>query len=154
MITDLNNKKHFAILRIVFGFVWLVDAYFKWQPSFFTGFVDYLSGGAEGQSALVQSWIHFWINLVNINPHFFAVVVAIAETAIALALIFGIFPKLVSYGGIAFALIIWSTAEGFGGPYTAGSTDIGSAIIYILVFVALILGHSWEEWSLTAKFKK
>ena len=150
----MNNQKHFSVLRIVFGFIWFIDAYFKWQPSFFAGFLDYLTKGAEGQPVLVQSWIHFWINLVNIDPHLFAIVVAISETLIALGLIFGVFPKLVSYGGIVFALVIWSTAEGFGGPYVAGSTDIGTAIIYILVFVALILGHSWEGLSLVSKFRK
>jgi thiosulfate dehydrogenase [quinone] large subunit len=40
------------------------------------------------------------------------------------------------------ALVIWSTAEGFGGPYAAGSTDIGAAIIYVLVFVALFLTNA------------
>ena len=35
---------------------------------------------------------------------------------------------------------MWSVAEGFGGPYVPGtSTDVGSAIIYSLVFLALLL---------------
>lgn len=40
------------------------------------------------------------------------------------------------------SLVIWSTAEGFGGPYQAGSTDIGAAIIYVLVFACLVLGRA------------
>jgi nitrite reductase (NO-forming) len=35
--------------------------------------------------------------------------------------------------------MIWATAEGFGGPYQSGSTDIGAAIIYSFVFVALLI---------------
>jgi nitrite reductase (NO-forming) len=38
---------------------------------------------------------------------------------------------------IAFSLLIWATAEGFGGPYTSGASDIGTAIIYAVVFAGL-----------------
>ena len=46
------------------------------------------------------------------------------------------------------SLVIWSTAEGFGGPYAPGSTDIGAAIIYLVVFLALWLGKCWRYYSL------
>jgi len=42
-------------------------------------------------------------------------------------------------GGSVLAFVIWSTAEGFGGPYVVGSTDIGAAAIYIFVFGLLFL---------------
>ncbi len=144
----MDSTKKFALLRIIFGMVWAVDAFFKWQPDFFTNFVGYLSEGANGQPLLVQKWIHLWTVIIGINPHLFAVFVALAETAIAISLIFGIFTRLGCYGGILLSFVIWSTAEGFGGPYTAGSTDIGSAVIYILVFAALIIGQSWKSWSI------
>ena len=38
-----------------------------------------------------------------------------------------------------FSLLIWSTAEGFGGPYTSSASDVGTAIIYAVVFAALLL---------------
>lgn len=146
----MDAVKKFAILRVIFGVIWAIDAFFKWQPDFFINFTSYLTGGAEGQSLLVQRWIHGWISLVGVDPHFFALFVAIAETAIATGLILGIFTPLVCSGGIIFSLVIWSTAEGFGGPYTAGSTDIGSAVIYALVFAALLIGRCWTVWSLDA----
>ncbi len=37
-----------------------------------------------------------------------------------------------------FSLLVWATAEGFGGPYTSGASDIGTAVIYALVFMALL----------------
>jgi thiosulfate dehydrogenase [quinone] large subunit len=132
----------FGILRIVFGLVWAIDAAFKWQPDFQTKFVTYLTGALDGQPALVKAWIGLWIDLVKVNPHVFAFVVAVSETAIAVALIFGVLSNLANLGGLLLALVIWSTAEGFGGPYHAGSTDIGASIIYILVFVALFLSQS------------
>ena len=146
----MTDQKKFAVLRIVFGFVWGIDAYFKWQPDFFTNFMGYLSGNLDNQSWIVKDWINLWIHIVGVNPYIFALLVAIAETAIALALIFGFFTRTAIWGGIAMSLVIWSTAEGFGGPYAAGSTDIGAAIIYVLVFAALLIGKSSEYWSVDA----
>jgi nitrite reductase (NO-forming) len=40
--------------------------------------------------------------------------------------------------GALFSLLIWATAEGFGGPYTVGATNMGTAITYVLVFLLLI----------------
>lgn len=131
-----------GVSRIVFGLVWAVDAYFKWQPDFINNFMDYLSKSGEGQAPIVQGWINFWMNITHINPQLMAYLVAIGETAVAIGLIFGIFSNLTNVAGILLSLVIWSTAEGFGGPYTAGSTDIGSAIIYVLVFVGLFLASA------------
>ena len=141
-------QKKFAWLRIAFGIIWSIDAYFKWQPNFFANFTGYLSGNLDSQPTAVKAWINLWIHVVGVNPNFFALLVAIAETSIALALIFGIFPRIATWGGILMSLVIWSTAEGFGGPYTAGSTDIGAAIIYVLVFLALWFGHAWDDVSI------
>ncbi len=134
--------KGIGILRIVFGLVWAIDAWFKWQPDFIHNFVSYLTGSLDGQPAAVQAWINFWINVVKVDPHFFAYLVAIGETAVAIGLIFGLLSNLTDIVGILLAVIIWATAEGFGGPYRAGSTDIGAAIIYVLVFVGLFLANA------------
>ena len=48
-------------------------------------------------------------------------------------------------------LAIWSIDEGFSGPYGPGSTDIGAAIIYVFVFLALIVidaSSTGPEWCL------
>jgi hypothetical protein len=60
---------------------------------------------------------------------FFACLVAMAETMIALALIAGFARKLTYLSAIVFSLLIWATAGGFGGLYTAGAAGIGTAII-------------------------
>ena len=150
----LSEDKSFALLRIVFGLVWLIDASFKWSPSFLNNFTSYLLEGSQGQGQLVQGWINLWIQTVSVDPHMFGILVAIAETAIAIGLIFGLFTRIALIGGIAMTLVIWSTAEGFGGPYVAGSTDIGAAIIYALLFLALWLGRCWKEFSIDSILKK
>ncbi len=87
---------------------------------------------------MAAPWFQFWIDLQRTRVDFFAYLVAAIETLIALALILGFARKITYITGAVFSLLIWSTAEGFGGPYTAQSTDIGTAIIYALVFVALL----------------
>jgi thiosulfate dehydrogenase (quinone) large subunit len=77
-----------------------------------------------------------------VDPRFFAYAVAIGETTLALALVLGVFSNLSNLTGILLSVVIWSTAEGFGGPYQAGTTDIGAAVIYALVFVGLFLSQA------------
>lgn len=139
MLLSQSRANGIGVLRILFGIVWLVDAQFKWRPEFINDMSNFLSGALTGQPAAVQSWIHFWIDVVNVNPVAFAYLVAIAETALALALIFDVLSNMAYLGGSVLAFVIWSTAEGFGGPYVVGFTDIGAAVIYIFVFALLYL---------------
>jgi nitrite reductase (NO-forming) len=57
---------------------------------------------------------------------------------IAVALIAGFARKLTYTSAAIFSVLIWATAEGFGGPYTSGASDIGTAIIYAVVFAGLL----------------
>jgi uncharacterized membrane protein YphA (DoxX/SURF4 family) len=124
------------------GIVWANDAWFKWQPDFINNFTSYLTGTLDGQPAEVKAWITFWITIVKVDPHVFAHLVAIGETAVAIGLLFGVLSNFTNVVGILLSIVIWTTAEGFGGPYTAGSTDIGAAIIYVLVFIGLFLSYA------------
>ena len=147
--------KGIGLLRILFGIVWGVDAWFKWQPDFINNFTTYLSGAQANQPWPIHHWIAFWINTIGVDPTVFAYLVAVGETAIAVALIVGAFSNLTAVVGVALSVVIWTTAEGFGGPYQAGSTDIGAAIIYVLVFAGLFLSsaglyYGIDRW-LTAK---
>lgn len=125
-------------VRIIFGVIWLIDAILKWLPGFRSDYMDSLREGADGQPGWLKPWFDFWINLQQGNATFFAYLVAAIETLIAVALIAGFARKLTYTAAIVFSLLIWGTAEGFGGPYTSGSADIGTAVIYALVFGALL----------------
>jgi len=140
-----------GLLRILFGIVWGVDAWFKWQPDFVNNFTTYLSGAQAGQPWPIHHWIVFWTNTVGVDPTVFAYATAVGETAIAIALIVGAFTNLTSVVGVLLSLIIWSTAEGFGGPYHPGSTDIGAAIIYPLVFAGLFLSSAGRYYGVDSK---
>ena len=125
-------------LRISFGIIWLVDAVLKWLPGFRSSYMSVIMGQADGQPGWLKLWFDFWINLQHPRVSSFAYLVAVVETLIAVALIAGFARKVTYISAAAFSLVIWATAEGFGGPYTSGSSDIGTAVIYAVVFMGLL----------------
>jgi uncharacterized membrane protein YphA (DoxX/SURF4 family) len=58
---------------------------------------------------MIKAWIKLWIDVVNVNPVGFAYFVALSETALAVALILGLFSNLSYIGGALLAFVIWST---------------------------------------------
>jgi nitrite reductase (NO-forming) len=125
-------------LRIAFGVIWLIDAVLKWLPGFRSTYMSTIMGIRDGQPGWLKPWFTFWINLQHPRVMFFAYLVAAVETLIALALIFGFARKLTYIAAAGFSLLIWATAEGFGGPYTSGASDVGTAVIYAVVFLGLL----------------
>ncbi len=73
------------------------------------------------------------------HAEFFISATRLIETAIALGLLLGFARRITYFAGALFSLLIWSTAEGFGGPYTSGATNVGPALIYALVFITAAL---------------
>jgi uncharacterized membrane protein YphA (DoxX/SURF4 family) len=125
-------------LRITFGMIWLIDAVLKWLPGFRAGYMGMISGAGQGQPGWLKPWFSFWTTLQHPHPSVYAYVVAILETLVAVAVITGFARKLTYVTAAAFSVVIWAAAEGFGGPYTSGASDIGTAIIYALVFMCLL----------------
>ena len=137
-------------LRIIFGLFWAADAYLKW--SLIAQGIDYrdlVSSAAEGQPSTVASWVRFWGDIANSTPGF-PYVIATAETVIAIFIIIGLFTKLTSLAGIVFSFLIWSTAEAFGGVFTPGATDIGTAPLYMAMFAGLIVVRAGLQRGLDA----
>ena len=130
-------SRHVAALRIIFGLMWAINAAFKWQSAFKNGFLDQIKAAADGQPSWLHGWFHFWIQFLSHNPHLFAGMISVIETLIAIALIFGIGRRVTYIAAAVFSLLIWAIPEGFGGPYSATSTDIGTGIIYATVFFSL-----------------
>lgn len=151
--TAVSPGRSADALRIGFGLIWLVDAAMKWQPGFRAGFAGSLSDAAQGQPGWLHPWFSFWTGLTAPHAVLFAYLVAVTETLIGLALLTG-FARRASYSGaIVFSLMIWGIAEGFGGPYGSGSTDIGTAVIYAVVFAGLlVLGRHVPASRLTADY--
>jgi uncharacterized membrane protein YphA (DoxX/SURF4 family) len=125
-------------LRFTFGLIWLIDAVLKWLPGFRTGYSGMISGAGQGQPGWLRPWFSLWTNLQSPHPAFYAYLVAVLETLVALAVIFGVARKVSYFAAAGFSVVIWAVAEGFGGPYASGASDIGTAIIYALVFACLL----------------
>ena len=126
-------------LRVAFGMIWVVSAALTFTPDFANNYVGYLHNAATGQPAWSAWWFNLWIALVTPHVGLFVWATRIAETLLALALLFGVARKTTYIVGILFSLLIWSTAEGFGGPYSVGANNIGAALSYVLIFAALIV---------------
>lgn len=143
-----------ATVRIGFGLVWAIDPWLKWQPAFMNGFATYLTGAASAaQPTWVDNWIHFWLYVVHVDPKLVCHLVALGESAIAVAILAGIGVRSVAVLGSALSLLIWSTAEGFGGPYTSGATDVGASIIYVGVFALLAMTQAGYVWGLDGRWR-
>lgn len=117
--------------------MWAIDAGFKWNAAFGAGFLDQIKAAAGGQPSWLHGWFDFWVGLTASNPHFYAALTALTETLIALALIFGVMRQITYLAAAMYSLLIWAVPEGFGGPYSSASTDIGAGIIYAVVFFSL-----------------
>jgi len=146
------------LLRLTFGVVWLIDAYLKWQPAFIGAYGSNAADGAKGQPGWLRPWFRFWRHLVDRDPHLLAYATAVVESLIAVGLILGFARRTVYIGGILWSLAIWTIPEGFGGSFVAGATDIGTAIMYALVFGVLYTLESLPTltgaWSLDHKVER
>jgi thiosulfate dehydrogenase [quinone] large subunit len=126
-------------VRIIFGLTFGIDAYLKWLPGYRKTYVSQLKSVAQGQPSWLHGWFHFWVTVQSSAPTLFAVVTGIAETGLALCLLLGVARRLGYTAGVIYTLLIWAVGEGFGGPYMAGSTDVGTGIVYALLFVTLLV---------------
>jgi nitrite reductase (NO-forming) len=154
-------------LRIAFGAIWAVDASLKWQPAFQANFQQILSGVAQGQPGFLSWWFGLWQVVVSGRAPVFGILTASTETYLAVALLTGFARKFTYSVGILYGLFVWSVAEGFGGPYMPGTTtDVGAAIIYSFLFIALLLVdagrlsvdnvivNKFAAWSWVSEFRK
>lgn len=136
---DPQQVRRYWIVRLGFGLIWVIDATLKWLPGFRDSYLSMVRASGQGQPAWLAPFFHFWVSAVRPAPGLFAVLTAVAETAICLSLLLGLWQRAGFLFGAVFGLVIWGVGEGFGGPYGSGSTDIGCAVMYSVVFAALLL---------------
>jgi nitrite reductase (NO-forming) len=154
-LPDTKRAHLFALLRILFGVVWSIDAAFKWVPAFRdqTLQMQFATHLTKIHTPVIHGWIDLWYHAALNYRDPFGYAVAVIETLIAIGLLTGCYSRLVFIGGAIFSAGIWTAAEGMGLPITAGETDIGTNCIYALVFIALFLGAAGSTWSMDAWFR-
>lgn len=144
------RQKAFAAVRILFGVIWLINTALQLNPAYRAHFFGSFSADSvAGQPAWVVhygQWMAAWVQ--QIGPHAVAWACVVLDALLAVSLITGLGLPFLALVGVLYNLWLWSTVGGFGGPYTQGATDPGTAIIYALVFVYVLTTRSWEYWSL------
>jgi uncharacterized membrane protein YphA (DoxX/SURF4 family) len=125
-------------VRLLFGVIWGIDAFLKWRPGYRHDYISNLQSAAQGQPSWLHGWFHFWINLQSGSPALWATLTGVSETALALVLLLGVARRTGYVGGAVYALLLWAVGEGFGGPYDSSSTDIGTGVIYTMMFITLL----------------
>lgn len=157
-------------LRVAFGIIWAIGAALTWSPDFAAHYVGYLHNAAIGQPGWSAGWFNLWIAVVTPHAGLFIWATRIIETLLAFALITGLGRRTLYVLGALFSLLVWSTAGGFGGPYTVGATNTGTAISYVLIFIALIgldyragfipysldylIERRWPKWQLITEWNR
>ena len=131
--------QRYWIVRLLFGVIWGIDATLKWLPGFRDQYLSMIQAAGQGQPSWLAPFFHVMTSAVRPAPGLFAILTALAETAICLSLLLGVAQRAGFAFGAAFSVLIWAAGEGFGGPYGTGSTDIGCAIMYTVLFAALLL---------------
>lgn len=142
---DPSKNEYFTLARLWFGFLWAYDAMMKFHPYFMTHFADFLT---SAETSVKGTWgaglDRMFLDLTNIiGPHVVPVLVALTESLIALSLISGRGLRIMGPVGFVLALVIWNTAESWGGPYpdfvtSAGGQMFGNVIIYAMAFLYVL----------------
>lgn len=130
-----------TVFRILFGAVWLLAGALKFVPGLVQAFPGMVQDAASTAPPWLAGWYSFWVTQANTNAALIVYGTGAIELLIAFALLFGFARKLAYAVGIVLALMIWAIPEGFGGPYGpgTGTTDIGTGIVYALVFLGLVV---------------
>ncbi|MGE4531570.1 MAG: hypothetical protein AB7C98_09640 [Acidithiobacillus sp.] len=148
--TEHTRRQAFGSIRILFGVIWLINTWLQFNPAYASHFLGTFSADwVSGQPAWIAAYGHWMANLVQaIGPHLVADATVVLDAILAVSLITGLGLPFLAGVGVIYNLWLWSTVGGFGGPYTQGATDPGTAIIYALCFLYVIWTRSWEGLSL------
>ena len=138
---NVSRNEMLTLARNGFGLLWGYDALMKFHPYFLNHFADFLT---QAQTAMAGTWAagydHLFLQITTaIGPHTVALMIACTEALVAASLLSGKGLRIMAPVGALLAFAIWSTAETFGAPYTAGVASspaqlFGTASIYVLAF--------------------
>lgn len=144
---EAGVRNRYRSLQVLFGLLWAFDAVWKWAPFFLHHPQSYLIQSEAGQPAWIVAYIQFFVQAIEwAGPLAFGIAAALAESVIALGLLSGRGMRWILPFGFIYSLGIWTTAEGWGGPYGnvtgVGGDVLGTTIIYGLVFLYLMVMFS------------
>ncbi len=134
-----NQELAFAMLRLLFGAIWVANTVLEANHSYVTAFFGTIIQREKGQPAVLAHYIHAMATVVSaLGAENVAIATVAINAVLALSLLTGVALRPLAWFGVLYNLVLWSTVGGFGGPYTAGATDPGTAIVYALVFFTIL----------------
>jgi thiosulfate dehydrogenase [quinone] large subunit len=138
-----------AVVRILFGLLWAIDAWLKWLPGFIHGqTLTHELNPAAVPTPIVHQWVQLWHDISAVNPGAFAMGTAVIETLLGVALIFGVLCNLTLIVTAVFSFGIWTGPEHMHLPWTTpGMTDLGPSIGYVFAALALFVAAAGATWS-------
>jgi uncharacterized membrane protein YphA (DoxX/SURF4 family) len=147
---DLNSRA-LAILRIGVGALFLIFGAYKVFGTQFTlhgGFQYWINRFLGGGAYPFMAPVLRGFVLAHATP--IAFLVAYGELAIGMACIFGILVRPASLGGIVFmfTLLFSSDYPGAGAPFWQYFGASLSHSVFILCFVAFLIGRADSAWSI------
>lgn len=150
---DQNIKSQqtaFALIRILFGVVWLLNAWFQASSAYQGQLLANFSANESGQSFWVHDYMH-WIlqGMQSIADPSATIIMVILDVFIGVSLVLGVWGRFFGWVGLVYSAFLWTSFEGFGGPYGSGATDPGPGIIYAIVFGFLLATSAWDKLSLS-----
>lgn len=144
--TRLQIEYALGFARLLFAAVCVVNLLLHLDPAYAQRFVPMMAADwAPGQAGWIAAYGHAMAQAVlaiGVKPLVYVMVAL--EALLAFSLLTGWQLHRLAWVGIVYNLWLWSTVGGFGGPYTAGATDPGTAIVYALAFGLILLTHGWR----------
>ncbi len=137
-----------AGVRIVFGAILLVDGVLEFQTGTYQVFVSLLYSNASVSPDPLRAILVFAAGLIGHQPAVWNATLAATEITLGLGILLGVCTQVCLVACLPLFLGIWIFGQGMGLPFAAGTTDINSGPVYLLLALVLLLGHSWERWSL------
>ncbi len=138
LISKRDTLWFVRIFSFALGVVWLTDAVAKFAFVTPSMIPQMFTDAGTGQPAWLQGWFSFIVQQGTAYPSVILYGTAVLETFIAASFLLGFARKAGYIVSILVGLGIWVTAEGFGGPYGAGSLDTGTGNLYALCALVLI----------------
>ncbi|MHB1565873.1 MAG: hypothetical protein ACYCXG_04010 [Acidiferrobacter sp.] len=139
----------FAVLRIGFGVIWVINTLLEANGPYVNHFLASIVVRERGQPGVVQAYMHMVVRAISaVGPHEVAIATIILNGLLALSLLTGIALRPLARIGVGYSLLLWSTVGGLGGPYVAGATDPGTAIVYALTFFTILSVPSEQRLTL------
>jgi hypothetical protein len=144
---ETRNLGFGNFLRLSFGSLWILDGILQLQPEMSYGFIsNVVTPVINGLPAFLQPYLSPITIIWAAHPVLFDSISAIIQIAIGSGML--IFNKghrldAVLIISITWGIVVWTIGEGFGGTILPGASYLtgfpGSAIVYVLVSVVLIL---------------